>query len=251
MNMPSVLVVGPSAIGKTVAVAQALNPDHSFWICTEPGALEPMFNLELNPWKKIPPMAECLSTHKPASEVQRWVQYCLDEHAKGRIKAVVLDTLSTLCEREWAYIRNSLRVDEGYGRANRALGLSINPLIYDLLSVRSLLVCMICHEKESSTIEGKFMPGGPKLPGDLIKTVPAQFDICIRVGVEAGQRIMKVDPLDRTFLTKDRYSVITDGEKLDLRSVLKRVLDRKRAFTNGLTASQTLTPVSDGKELGK
>ena len=226
MNMPSVMIVGPSAIGKTTAVAQALQPKSTFWLCTEPGALSPMFDPALNHWGSLPRSVELLSPKDPVKEVRSFLPQIAAEHRSGLVNAVVIDTLSSLADREYNYIRLVKGVDESYGRANRAVSLSVCSLLYDLLQIRSLFTVCIAHEKESQTIEGRFTPGGPRLAGDLVRSVPAMFDEVLRVAVENRQRIIKVDPLDRSFLTKDRLGVVTDGEALDLRSIFKRMVAR-------------------------
>lgn len=237
LKLPTVLVTGPTAIGKTTSVLRALNPRSTYWICTERGALNVATDPELNPWGYVPDFDETLTTTHPHEECLALVRKGLAGYRAGKYAAIVIDTLSSVCDREYTRIRMIEKTQEAYGRANRILAMRIQQFIWELLDSGALVVC-IAHEREAVNIEGKLVPGGPKLAGDLVRSVPSLFDMVLRcsVGADANgnpERVFKVNPLETTYLTKDRFRVVRDGEPMDLKSILKRAVEKTRAESEG------------------
>lgn len=232
---PTILLYGGSGIGKTSAVIQALRPQSTYWITTERGALIPATDPSINHWGAIPAQCECLSTDDPFRELDQAVKSTCALVRAGKYAAIVIDTLSSWAEREYLKIATVERVPESYGRANRTLRNRLLPLVNRCLEAGAILVT-ICHEKDPQTIEGRSRPGGPKLPGDLLETIPSLFDQVIRIGVESdlqngAVRVARVNELDRSWVTKDRYGVIKrPSEPLDLRAFITRAIERSSSF---------------------
>ena len=238
MKRPTLLLTGTSGVGKSTAVLRATHPATTLWICCERGALQVAHAPELNPWRNgsattplIPHHVEALSPAQPFEEVDRIVRATVPQIRDGKIKAVVIDTLSSLCDREYARIRMGDKVPESYGKANRMLAMRLQSILWHLLDTEAMVIA-IAHEREPTTIEGKFMPGGPKLAGDLVRSVPALFDMVLRlrIGLDSDgkpQRQIAVDPMKQDYLTKDRFAVAVDGEPADLRAILMRAVERR------------------------
>jgi len=226
-HMPTVLLCGPSGIGKSSACIKALPAKHTYWICTERGALMPAVNPEVNPSGEIPDFDEILSFEHAYEDARICIDKALAGYRAGKYRACVIDTLSSLGDREYVRVRTIDRLPEAYGKANRELASRIQPLLWRLMDSGLLVVC-IAHEKDPITIEGRTMPGGPKLPGDLGKSVPALFDLVLRCDLSVdGEgnpiRVFRHNALSiKTHQTKDRFGLVQDGDPMDLKDVLKR-----------------------------
>lgn len=230
MTHPTILLSGPTKIGKTVSVIRATGPS-AFWLCTERGALVPAIDPELNPYGVIPSYIECLDPEKPWEEAMAAVRAAIKTNKFG---AIVVDTLSSLADREFVRIRVKDHVKEDFGRANKLLADRIKSLVWEVID-SGLVFIATAHEREPTTIEGRFTPGGPKLPGRLVEDVPSLFSIVLRCDTAAGsdgrpKRVFRCDPLDRSYLTGDRYNVVTDGMDMDLKLVLRSAVEKARAF---------------------
>lgn len=198
---------------------------------TERGALAPALDPAVCP-EGMPPYVECLDTDRPIEEATLALREGLRRVRAGDCAAIVVDTLSSLADREFVRIRVRDKVQDQYGRANRMLADRIKSFLWEVMESGALLIC-ICHEREPSTIEGKFTPGGPKLPGGLVVDVPSLFSIVLRCKTVAGPdgrpaRAFGCDPLDRSYVTGDRYTVVTDGQPMDLRAVLRAAVGKAR-----------------------
>ena len=227
---PTLLLCGPSGIGKSSSIIRALNPKSTFWICTERGALLPAKNLEINPSGETPDFTEVLDYSSAYEKTTEAVRKVLDGYAKGQYNAVVLDTLSSLADMEYTRIRAIEGTRREFGDANKELALRLNQILWQMLDSKLLVVC-IAHEKDPTTFNGKTTPGGPKLPGDLVKSVPSMFDLVLRCDLAADnkgnpKRVIRHNPLAlKQFQTKDRFGVVKDGEDLDIKSILTKAVE--------------------------
>ena len=226
---PTLLLCGPSGVGKSASIIKALNPKTTFWICTERGALLPATNKEINPSGQLPEYVEVLDYAYANEGVNEAVRKVLDGHSKGKYNAVVVDTLSSLADMEYTRIRKLEGVRKEFGDANKELGLRIKTILWELMNTNMVVIC-IAHEKEATNFNGKITPGGPNLPGDLIKSVPSMFDLVLRCDLGADKdgkvkRVVRHNPYDlKKFQTKDRLGVVNDGDDLDIRSILTKAI---------------------------
>ena len=226
---PTLLLCGPAGIGKSASIVKALNPDTTFWICTERGALLPAKNKEINPSGKLPDYVEILDYTSACEQVAAVIKNVLDGKGKRAYNAIVIDTLSALADMEYTRIRKVEGFRKEFGDANKELGMRVNSILWKLLDSNLLVVCT-AHEKEPMNINGKITPGGPKLPGDLSKSVFSMFDLVLRcdLGADAkgnAKRVIRHSPLAiKTFQTKDRFGVVKDGDDLDVKDVLTKAM---------------------------
>lgn len=226
---PTILIWGGSGIGKTSAVLTALGA-RCAWLTAERGALSPASHL-LGPAivKKIV-AEEILAVDDPVSICcQKLYGSIFPLVEKGQIDAIAIDTLSTLADRQLSWIYRTRHDADKYAKGYRLLLDQVGYMI-NLCLTRNVSVLALAHEGEPQTIEGKYRPRGPRLPGKLIEWCPAQFDVVLRMAVEPGQngpkRVFRRNELDRTMLTKDRFNVTVDGEEVNLSALLGRIRDR-------------------------
>jgi len=222
--MPTVLLYGSTKIGKSSCAILALK-DKAFWICTERGALAPATDKAVNPDGVIPKFVECLDPNLPFEEMQKAVSIATQMVRDGKVAAIIIDTLSSFADREYARILTKDKVPENYGKAAKALAHKVKSLLWQLMDSGAIVIC-ICHQKDPVTIEGNFFPGGPKLSGKLVEDVPSLFSTVLRCAVDIDaegvkKRVFKCDPLDRRYITGDRYGVVNGSAEMDLRAVLK------------------------------
>jgi hypothetical protein len=212
----------------TTAVIRALNPRRTRWIATERGALLPALNAEINPSGVVPDFDEALDLVNPWGEAMRLLGDALDASRAGRYDAIVIDTLSSLADREMLRIRNVEKVTDKFGAANRVLRQRILPVVWSLVSAGPMVIA-ISHDREPSVIDGHITRGGPRLAGDLVSTVPSLFDMVLRCDIGASPtgeaiRVVRLQPLDKKYVDKDRFSQIKDGDPLDLKLILSRAI---------------------------
>lgn len=227
-KLPTLLLCGASGIGKTTSAIKALNPKRTFWIATERGALLPALNPEINPSGIVPDFVEALDMVNPWAEAMSLIKFALEQCERGRYDVVVIDTLSSLADREYLRVRNVEKITDKYGAANKVLRQRILPVVWQLISTGPMVIA-ISHDREPSEIDGHITRGGPRLAGDLVSTVPSLFDICLRCDVGALPtgavgRIVRLEPLNKKYVDKDRFGQIKDGDPLDLKVILGRAV---------------------------
>ena len=222
----TVLLAGPPGIGKSACVVRAFGKK-AFWVCAERGALHVARNPEVNPGGQVPDHVECLATVNPWAEAFAAVQKGCEGVRAGKYVAVVIDTLSSLADRETDYVQRT--VSDKYGRQWAALGSHLRQVVNEALACGAIVVA-ICHYDSASDFHG----ARPRLPGKLgSEAVPSLFDIVLRCEMRAGPdgkpvRVFRRDASDP--LWKDRTGVVVDGEPMDLRSVVRRATQRLRGL---------------------
>lgn len=242
LDKPKVLLIGRTKIGKTGQIVRALG-GAVFWITTEPDALAPATNPQLNPHRTadgrclIPDHIECLSTEDPCGEVSAAIDIGLMGVRQGKYLGLVLDTLSSLADREYHKITAPRHMGgEGirpeYGRASSELARRVQPLLWKVFASRCLFVAT-AHYRAPTYIEGKQMYGGPRLPGKLVELEPSLFRATLKCDFGAGpngkpMRVFRAgnDPL---VYTGDSYGVVEDGMPMDLLLVLQRIIKNAKA----------------------
>lgn len=141
----------------------------------------------------------------------------------GRFPAVVVDDLSLLAQATlamfeqsagrngyaaWGYLRDSIIA---FRDATRAAGLH---------------VVLNAHERGADTVNGRYMPGGPKLPSkSLTEEVPVIADTVLRASVDTMRKpwpgVYLCDPTDATFLSGDRHSVAPKKGPMNIGELLR------------------------------
>lgn len=233
IEAPTILIYGQSGVGKSTEALRAIGRK-GFYLLPERGAIAPAYALGLRP---LPPHEYVLSPTAPAELCLRVArEKILPLVQSGQVRAVVIDTLSTLADRQLVYSYKTVQRADQYARGHADCGNKIMELVGELQRMedregRQTIVVAICHQANASNIEGHFKPMSPKLPGKLHESLPAQFDISLLMQIATnakGERapVFRCDWLNRGQITRDRYSVVTDGERADLYSLLKRVYDR-------------------------
>lgn len=240
-NQPTVLLFAPPKRGKTDAAMRALSPEYCRYACLERGALNPQHNPERNHWRlrdgKVVPVGgegkpvlfekaqELLSIADPIGELEKFVELAVKEVPETR--TLCLDTLSNWAQRSYAIVAKS--TPDGYGKREKELKAHLTRILGKAMQA-NLIIVALAHEQPSSTIDGKFKPTGPKMPGDMVQDVPGMFDMVLQIGVSyvgtENARVVKCNPLDTQTVTGERYGVVTDGELLDLRAILGRAIVR-------------------------
>lgn len=235
-SAPTILLAGKPKIGKSTAIIRALG-DAAFYVGTEPGFIKPAFAPYANPtigtakpWFPQPgrDYVECLAEKDPIGEVEAMLNARMDDIR--RRGAVVVDTLSSLVDRDMWWLKNGgvpAKQMKAYGEPYQSLYDRIKHMIYIVLR-EGVIVCATAHEQDPSNFEGKFRPGGVKLPGQLVKDMPSLFDTILRCGVEmtptGPARVFRCDPLDIQYVTGDRWNVVVGTEPMDLELILRRIL---------------------------
>lgn len=224
MRLPTYIWLGPPKCGKSVAGIRCVGP-HALWMSFDAGATSPAIQTEMNPWRencefaegdadasgaahvhvekcgdvRIPLSVDCLSVADPHGEAMAVLDAARTLVAEDRISYIVCDSFSTYADRVYRRLTLDQGIDEGYGRANRALAKYAKRFIDACVEI-GCGVILITHEREPQTIEGKFTPGGPLLPGDLVRSVPGMVDSVYRFGYGAKgtttQRIVSCPKID-------------------------------------------------------
>lgn len=229
-RLPTLLLSGPTGVGKSVAVIKATNPESTYWICAERGALLPAVDPNINPSGKIPQHDTATDLARPWEETIAYIRKGMEGHKKGIFRTIVLDTISSLADREYLRIRNADHVTDKYGAANRMLRTRVLPVVWELLNCGAMII-VLSHDKEPTQIDGILTKGGPRLPGDLLQTVPSLFDIVLRARRGAGpdgstMRLIRFDAMDERYTDKDRFGIVKDGDPLDLKRILVEAVSR-------------------------
>ena len=246
----TIMLVGLTKTGKSTSWIQAFG-SKALCIATEAHAIAPAFDPELNPLRDArgtpitekhaapPKVVYCMSTTNPADEVLRAIrEQVVPGVAKGEIGAVILDTVTTLADREFAWIKQTMKAWDSYGRGSKRLYDRIQTLLSELLAL-GVVVVGVAHESEPSSFtdnatgKSTFRPGGPKLPGDLVKSSPSLFGTILRCTVRADddgnpRRVFVCNPLDTQWVTGDSWNVVGAVEPMDLRSVATRIWKKAR-----------------------
>ena len=224
--MPTFLIAGESARGKTSAVVQALGTG-AFWICLERGALAVAKNAAVNPSLAVPDFVECLDTDKPFEEVKAVILKIMPLIREGKYYAVVMDTLSTWADREMARIHRN-GITESYGRDTGKLKERITELMSLLMQVNCVFIAL-AHGRDYANIDGKAMPGGALLPGRAAASVPSLFDEVFHMRIARTfdgkpYRAFYADDMNDQYRTKDRYGVNQGEQPADLKRCLREIL---------------------------
>ncbi len=235
LEMPTVMIIGPLGIGKSSLAIMALGLK-ALWICTERGALAPALDPKINKMApQLPPHVECLSLRAPCDEVMKVVKtVAIPAFKAGKIGAVVIDTISELCDREYHVGHVVKGIGTEYGKASAYVADKFRPIIWTLMEA-GMIIIAIAHERPPTDIQGNVKKGGPRLPGRLSDILPGEFSIVLRCAVEPSpvpgedaRRVFLCNPLDQDWPMKDRYGVVEDGMPMDLKLVLQRAVKRAR-----------------------
>ena len=239
MFTPSLLLVGPPGVGKTVGSYRALNPAATGWILGEPGALDPCVDPILNPWRTGSKPAkpfwfkECLSVEKPYVQMQAAVLEATRMIYAKQMRAIAFDGFTNYLKRELTRIIEIEKTAENYGKAAKVLGRRARSLlspIFEACATTGAPFVVIAHQnKGPQTIEGTFTPGAADVPNHLLYEIPSLFSTVVRVEVSSGKRIIRCDPLDTRYITRDRFNCVIDGEEMNLRAILMRIATKVQA----------------------
>lgn len=232
LDLPTVMLVGKTKVGKSGITIKALGPKGILWIGTERHSLAPAMNPEFNPSRQLPEHVMCLSEDDPCGEVRNAL---LRKFKRKRYGFVVVDTLSTLADREYNRITSSKReggdgIDERYGRAARELARRLRPIL-DMCLAQEAGFIALAHDRDPVYIDGNQSFGGPRLPGKLVEIAPSLFSTVLRIDINgAGERVFHTHANDRTYMLGDSSGVVEDGMPADLRLVLQRMVLRSRGM---------------------
>lgn len=227
-DLPTIMLVGKTKVGKSSICIKALGPKGILWVATERHSLNPALNPEFNPSRQLPEHVMCLAERDACAEVQNALQR---KFARKRYGFVVLDTLSTLADREYTQITNPKRrggddIEERYGRAGRELARRLRPIL-DMCLAQEAGFIALAHDREPLNIQGNQTYGGPRLPGKLVEIAPSLFSTVLRIDINgAGERVFQTFANDRTYMLGDSSGVVEDGMPADLRLVLQRMVLR-------------------------
>jgi hypothetical protein len=232
---PTILIAGDSGTGKSYLTVKALGAS-AFYICPENNAVigaATQLGLTLD-------YVEILDRDAPVTACwNAFLKQGLPRFQQGKYRAIVIDSLSTLAELELTYWDRILPPKErGGGRAfseeyGKTLG-SIMDLVRGFQRLRDpkgrkTIVVVICHSAGPSDLGKDPVKRKHRadLPGKLAKMVPAQFDISLWLRIlpcsGVPTQVFRCNWLDQSMLTRDRFGVVVDGERADLRSVIERV----------------------------
>ena len=231
IEVPTILLVGPTGVGKSTAVLRALK-NNAFYVAAERGALAIARNPAIYTGP-APDVVECMTTVAPWVEVLRAVrQGCAGVRA-GKYSAIVIDTLSSLADREYDYLVAT--ESTGHGREWNLLAAHVRPIVNEAIAAEAIVVC-IAHQKDVGEKEPKTKL--PRLPGKLgEEVVPSLFDVVVRLDWGAGPngeavRMLRCQPRPR-WADKDRHGVVIDGEVVGddgILPLIRRCVQRARGL---------------------
>lgn len=220
----SILIYGDSGIGKSTDVAYVYR--RAVWLLTEPGGLVPAEQCIGHVPEHVCPLYDI---DNPDRELRDVVEnHVVPLACAGKISSVVLDTGSELADRMVAaWKARKMDVRQVFGRINDEFLTAIRRLI-NLKELGLDIVC-ICHEiGPERDDDGNLLRGGPLMPGKkLPRTLPPKFDIVLRaaISVDIGNkgRVYCCDPLDPSYIMKDRWGVTGAVQPMELAPIIYRI----------------------------
>ena len=88
-----------------------------------------------------------------------------------------------------------------------------------------MAVIMSAHESAPTTKDGRFIRGGPKLPGKMPEDFPGVCDIVLRTAVDKTRLgwhgVYRCSIDDPNYVTKDRHGVTPDPAPMNLGEILR------------------------------
>ena len=210
----SVLIYGPSKVGKSTLCSQA---DKVLFLSTEPGlnALE-VFQIAITSWEEF--LEACALIAK-------------GDHG---FELIVIDTLDNLHKLAADYVRRKLDVeheaDAGYGKGFGLINDELHRVLHRLAFLPYGLI-LISHseEREIETRTGKVAKTVPSLPDKARRIVLALVDIILFADLEnvAGQdeprRVLRTKPSSR-YEAGDRTGLLPPTLDMDF-AALKAALE--------------------------
>lgn len=203
-------VYGPSGMGKTTDLIYSF-PRGLFF--ARPGALKPSFNV-----------VGYTPANVPVTTIEAAIAQVEAEAKAKRYDTLVVDDFSLM-------VNDSFNVIEAAqtGKANGfAIWGELNRKICKLRDTARMCgmhVIFSCHESAPTTKDGRFIRGGPKLPGKLPEDFPGVVDTVLRTALDKGRvgwhGVYKCTIDDPNYVTKDRHGVVPETAPMNLGEILR------------------------------
>lgn len=227
----SVLIYGPSGVGKTVAVCKTFR--RSVVLLTEFDGLASVQTLcGFTPSHVV----ELFSVDAPFEQIEKAILTVVEPLAKKKeISSVVIDSITEVSDRILGVMMARTKGDSTpTGNAMIAypeVGRETMKIVRRLQGMGLWVVCTALEQEPKIGIDKKLRRGGPLLPGKLVEQLPGQFSLCLRAAVAPNKtRVLLCDQLDPVWIMKDRYNVCEVEQPLDLGPIMSKVMSVKAAL---------------------
>lgn len=238
---PSVLIYGPTKVGKTTAVANALEPSTYFYFGFDSDGIAVVADPRTSRWlrtyngdfaKAVPEYGNFTDPKQPFREVERKLDEIAKRIAARQLIGAVIDTATAFAERARAASLGMFAERESYGVPSSLSKRQMLRIVTSIQHAGGLLI-VIAHEQAPSP-DGK--PGGPKLPGQLLEDLPGAMGVVLRMEQRASmrpgepaKRWLICDPDNRAYITANRYGTSQKEEPAEaLGDLLSRTWERAR-----------------------
>jgi hypothetical protein len=244
IRRPTVMLIGRFGIGKSAAAVEAFGSalDRVMYVSLENNAHAPIFNPRHNPNRLRPVVKMCYDAVTAYDQVLAVLPEFEAGMASGRFVGIIIDKVNQLVGRRVRQLKGDRDEFKDHGKAWAKIADNIG-FIYDRIMATNAVVFSIADEVEPGWFErngrSEFKPGGLDMTGQLRKKLAAVHDLCVRIDVAPNpetsepERVLRRNELDGSWRLKDRWDVIEDGERLDMASVCRRIVERQRALLEG------------------
>jgi len=178
-----------------------------------PGALKPSFNV-----------VGYTPANVPVTTIEAAIAQVQAEAKARRFDTLVVDDFSLMVQDSFNAIEaanpNTKNGFALWGELNRKIC-----ALRDTARSCGMHVIFSCHESAPTTKDGRFIRGGPKLPGKMPEDFPGVVDTVLRTALDKGRPgwhgVYKCSIDDPNYVTKDRHGVVPETAPMNLGEILR------------------------------